>query len=234
MGAPAAFALADAGKLELQAVQGAGPKSTTARLRNSAKRPFAESPSAPPEPLPRAGGRPSRASGTASSLSTWAGRRGGPGAPASSRRPRTEFRPPCGSTRARSTARPSQPRQPVLPGAGVAGGLRRRRAGRNAAEAGLGDQPRRDRSHHFYGDFLARQKRLRRSAHGAGEGARRPDRPGRASADAGRRAEARRLLEQVAANWRKARSGVQYADECSAHDCRDHRGGRGMHPARRG
>jgi len=52
---------------------------------------------------------------------------------------------------------------------------------------------------YFYGDFLARQKRYAEARTALERALAAPDRPGRASADAGRRAEARRLLEQVAA-----------------------------------
>ncbi|MBV2263899.1 MAG: tetratricopeptide repeat protein, partial [Thauera sp.] len=52
---------------------------------------------------------------------------------------------------------------------------------------------------YFYGDFLSRQKRYAEARTALEKALAAPDRPGRESADAGRRAEARRLLEQVVA-----------------------------------
>jgi tetratricopeptide (TPR) repeat protein len=50
---------------------------------------------------------------------------------------------------------------------------------------------------YFYGDFLLRHKRYAEARAALEKALAAPDRPGRASADAGRRAEARQLLEQV-------------------------------------
>lgn len=52
---------------------------------------------------------------------------------------------------------------------------------------------------YFYGDFLSRQKRYAEARTALEKALAASDRPGRESADAGRRAEARRLLEQVVA-----------------------------------
>ena len=52
---------------------------------------------------------------------------------------------------------------------------------------------------YFYGDFLQRQKRNAEARAALEKALAAPDRPGRATADAGRRAEARALLEQVRA-----------------------------------
>ena len=52
---------------------------------------------------------------------------------------------------------------------------------------------------YFYGDFLSRQKRYAEARTALEQALAASDRPGRESADAGRRAEARRLLEQVVA-----------------------------------
>lgn len=50
---------------------------------------------------------------------------------------------------------------------------------------------------YFYGDFLLRQKRYAEAKAALERALAAPDRPGRSAADAGRRAEARRLLAQV-------------------------------------
>lgn len=50
---------------------------------------------------------------------------------------------------------------------------------------------------YFHGDFLLRQKRYAEAKAALERALAAPDRPGRAAADAGRRAEARRLLAQV-------------------------------------
>jgi tetratricopeptide (TPR) repeat protein len=50
---------------------------------------------------------------------------------------------------------------------------------------------------YFYGDYLLRQKRYAEARAALEKALAAPDRPGRASADAGRRGEARLLLEQV-------------------------------------
>lgn len=52
---------------------------------------------------------------------------------------------------------------------------------------------------YFYGDYLIRQKRYAEARVALEKALQAPDRPGRASADAGRRAEARRKLEELAA-----------------------------------
>ena len=52
---------------------------------------------------------------------------------------------------------------------------------------------------YFYGDFLSRQKRYVEARTALEKALAASDRPGRENADAGRRAEARRLLEQVVA-----------------------------------
>lgn len=50
---------------------------------------------------------------------------------------------------------------------------------------------------YFYGDFLQRNKRYAEAKDALEKALQAPDRPGRASADAGRRAEARQLLAEV-------------------------------------
>ncbi len=50
---------------------------------------------------------------------------------------------------------------------------------------------------YFYGDFLQRQKRYAEARVALERALAAPDRPGRATADAGRRAETRQLLERV-------------------------------------
>ena len=198
--APAAFALADAGKLELQAVQGRWAEIHYGLPEKQREAAFAE--------LAERAARAVAAEPEAAELRIWhgivlstlAGAKGGLGALGLVKEAKAEL----------ETALRLDPR--ALDGSAYTslGSLYYQVPG---WPVGFGDDAQAEKllkqalainpggidPNYFYGDFLARQKRYAEARTALERALAAPDRPGRASADAGRRAEARRLLEQVAA-----------------------------------
>ena len=199
LAAPAAFALADTGKAELQAVQGRWAdihyglpekqrEAAFAELAERAARAVAVEPEAAELRIWHA-----------IVLSTWAGAKGGLGALGLVKEARTEL----------ETALRLDPR--ALDGSAYTslGSLYYQVPG---WPLGFGDDAQAEKllkqalainpggidPNYFYGDFLSRQKRYAEARTALEKALAASDRPGRESADAGRRAEARRLLEQTA------------------------------------
>ena len=198
--APAAFALADAGKLELQAVQGRWAEIHYGLPEKQREAAFAE--------LAERAARAVAAEPEAAELRIWhgivlstlAGAKGGLGALGLVKEAKAEL----------ETALRLDPQ--ALDGSAYTslGSLYYQVPG---WPVGFGDDAQAEKllkqalainpggidPNYFYGDFLARQKRYVEARTALEKALSAPDRPGHASADAGRRAEARRLLEQVAA-----------------------------------
>ena len=198
--APAAFALAEGGKVELQAVQGRWADIQYGLPEKQREAAFAE--------LAERASRAVAAEPAAAELriwhgivlSTWAGAKGGLGALGLVKEAKAEL----------ETALQLDPQ--ALEGSAYTslGSLYYQVPG---WPVGFGDDAQAEKllkqalainpggidPNYFYGDFLSRQKRYAEARTALEKALAASDRPGRESADAGRRAEARRLLEQVVA-----------------------------------